>query len=172
MKKKFKIIILLLLIIILTYGTAWGQMYRDSKKYYRDAMESYNRKNYAVAIKGQKVEDENSDGYVYKGGFQQAADIWSSAYAIPKPKVYFDSKEKINEIINNHIDIKTGTDMFNKYFKIDKGYLNQVMLRVVDLYIKDDDKDGAKETLELIKEAFPNDAETQKIVKDKLDKIK
>lgn len=163
---------LILLIIILTYGTAWGQMYMDSKRYYSDAMESYNRKDYAVAIKGKKVENENSDGYVYKGGFQQAADIWTSAYAIPKPKVYYDSKDKINEIINNHINIKNGTDMFNKYFKIDKGYLNQVMLRVVDLYIKDGDKDSAKETLDLIKEAFPNDVETQKVVKDKLDKLK
>lgn len=172
MKKNLKVIISMLLIIGFTYGAAWGQMYINSIRYYKDAMESYNNNEYVTAIKGKKVEKEDGTGYVFKGGFQQAADIWSSSYALPKPGVYKDSINMINEIVNNKIDIKTGTEMFNRYFKIDKGYLNIVMLRVADLYIEANDMEGAKETLELIKEAFPNDTETQKIVKEKFEKIK
>lgn len=171
MNNKLKVIISLLIITILTYGFAWGEMYFNSKKYYKDAMKNYNDKNYVIAIKGKKVEKDDGSGYEFKGGFQHVMDIWDSSYAIPKPKVYKESKEMINEIINKKIDIKTGTEMFNKYFKLDKTCLNAVMLRVADLYIQADDKEGAKETLKLIEEAFPNDNETQKNVKERLKKL-
>lgn len=172
MIKKIKIMLVVFLVIVLTYGIAWVQMYISSEKFYKDAVESYNNKDYAIAIKGKKVENQDESGYVFKGGFEQAADTWSGTYAFPKPKVYYDSTKMINDIINNKLDVKSGTDMFNRYFKLDKGYLDAVLLRVADLYIKDDDKDDAVETLKLVQEAFPNNADIQQIVNDKLQKLK
>lgn len=158
----------MIIVTIFIYGVAWIQMYINSIKYFKDAMESYNNKDYIMAIKGKKVEKDDGTGYIFKGGFQQVVDIWSNSYAVPKPNVYKDSIGMINEIVDKNIDIKTGTEMFNRYFKIDKEYLNIVMLKVADLYIEGNDLEGAKETLELIKEAFPNDIKIQEAVKDKL----
>lgn len=173
MKKNIKIIGAIAVIIIVTYAIAWVQMYTTSQKYYADALKSYKAGDYVTAIKGKKIENEDESGYTFNGGFEQVEDIWDSVYALPKPQAYKDAENMTNEIINNKLDIKTGTDMFNKYFKMDdKGYLDSVMLRVADLYIQDNDIQDAKDTLETVKEAFPNNAETQKIVQEKLNKIK
>lgn len=171
MKKNNKIFISIIIVTISIYGVAWIQMYINSIKYFKDAMESYNNKDYVMAIKGKKIEKDDGTGYVFKGGFQQVVDIWSDSFAVPKPGVYKKSLDMINEIVDKNIDIRTGTEMFNRYFKIDKEYLNIVMLKVADLYIEANDIKGAKEILEIIKEAFPNDIKTQEEVKNKLESI-
>jgi len=172
MKKNIIIIGALLAVIIVTYAIAWGQMYITSKKYYNDAMKSYNETDYVYAIKGNKVAKEDESGYVFNSGFEQIVNIWNSPYALPKPKVYSDAQNMIDEIINRKIDIETAIEMFDRYFRMDnKGYLDEVLLRVADLYIQDNDMPKAKETLELIKEAFPNNTETQKIVEEKFKEI-
>lgn len=170
--RKLKAVLIVVLLFAIMYCISWGQMYVNSQKYYKSAMENYANRDYAVAIKGEKVENEDESGYKYVGGFEEAANIWDSSFAWPKPKVYFDSKNKINEIINKKIDIKTGMELYKRYFQIDKGYLSNVLLRVTDLYIDSDDKEDAKDTIDLIKQSFPNDSETLKLADEKLEKIK
>ena len=172
MKKSIKITLAVILIIFITYTISWVEMFMNSKRYYNDALESYKKKDYTMAIKGKKIESDDENGYVFKGGFQQAAEIWESPYAFPKPSLYKNSQNMIEKIIRNNIDIKTGTDFYKKYFKLDKGYVNDVMLRVIDLYIEDGDYDDARDTLELLKESFPNDSKTLKLAEEKYKKLK
>ncbi len=172
MTKKLKSVIAVLLIIIFTYTIAWMQLYRMSKKYYKNAMESYDKKEYALALKGKKIEKQDRSGYEFKGGFQQVVEIWKSPYAFPKPKVYRKASNMAETLINEKIDVKTGTEIFNRYFKFDKGYLGEVMLRVGDLYLESGDKESALETFNLVEEAFPNDADILKKAEDKIKSIK
>lgn len=169
--KNAKTALVVIVAVLLIYGVAWIQQNNMSNKYYKDAMVNFKKGNYAIALKGKKVEKEDGSGYEFMGGFQQVSDIWSSSYAFPKPSAYKKSKDMIKEIINNKIDIKTGTDMYKQYFQIDRGYLGEIMLRVADQYLKVDDKVNAIETYKIIEEAFPNDKDILNIVKKKLEII-
>lgn len=171
MKKNAKTALVFIVVVLLIYGVAWMEQNGMSNKYYKDAMASFEKGDYVIALKGKKVEKEDGSGYEFMGGFQQVNDIWSSTYAFPKPSAYKKSKDMADEIIKTKIDIKTGTDMLRQYLQLDKGYLGEVMLSVADQYLKADDKENAIETYKTIMEAFPNDADTLNLAKKKLKAI-
>jgi hypothetical protein len=170
--KNVKTALVFIVVVLLIYGVAWIQQNSMSNKYYKDAMASFEKGDYVIALKGKKVEKEDRSGYEFKGGFQQVNDIWSSPYAFPKPSEYKKSKDMVQEIINNKIDIKTGTEMFKQYFQVDRGYLAEIMLRVADQYLKADDKESAIETYKTIQQAFPLDDDILNNVQEKLEKLK
>lgn len=172
MKKNAKITLIVIGVVILIYGVAWFQLNSMSNKYYKDAMGNFEKGDYVIALKGKKVEKKDGSGYKYIGGFQQVNDIWSSPYAIPKPSEYKKSKDMVNQIINDKIDIETGIEMFKQYFQIDRGYLAEIMLRVADQYVEADDVDSAIETYKIILEAFPQDDDILNEVNEKLESIK
>lgn len=170
--KNVKTALIFIVVVFLIYGVAWIQQNSMSNKYYKDAMASFKKGDYVIALKGKKYEKEDGSGYEFMGGFQQVNDIWSSPYAFPKPPAYKKSKDMVEEIINNKIDIKTGTDMFKQYFQIDRGYLGKIMLKVADQYLKADDKESAIETYKIILEAFPHDPDILNDANKKLEELK
>lgn len=171
MKKNAKIVLAFIVVVILIYGIAWIQQNNMSNKYYKDAMGNFEKGDYVIALKGKKVEKEDRSGYEFIGGFQQVNDIWSSRYAFPKPSEYKKSKDMVNKIINDKIDIKTGTDMFKQYFQIDRGYLGEIMLNVADQYLEADDVENAIETYKMLQEAFPQDTTILNEANKKLEEL-
>lgn len=169
--KNLKIVLAFIVGVLLIYGVAWIQLNGMSSKYYKDAMASFEKGDYAIALKGKKIEKEDRSGYEFMGGFQQVNDIWSSRYAFPKPSSYKKSKDMVDEIINTKIDIKTGTDMFKQYFQIDRGYLGKIMLKVAEQYLKADDVESAVETYKLIQEAFPQNIKVLDEANKKLEEL-
>ena len=157
--KRFNIFLIILAVIFLSYGWVWFESYHMFKQYYKQAMQNYDNGEYIIALKGDQVLSEDQTRYIFEGGFQQAMDIWSSPYALPKPKLYWDTQEKIRTIIDEKIDIEMGKEAFKKYFQLDNKYLGDILLRMGDLYIQQGNTNKAEETYTIVKDAFARDVE-------------
>jgi tetratricopeptide (TPR) repeat protein len=146
---------LFLLVVIGTYFAAWWQLYDTSKEYYKSAMQFYQNDDFMSALKGKRTITETDSGYMFKAGFEQVVNIFKSKYAYPKPKIYYDAKEKVEEVIYKKMSPDVGLEIYNKYFKLDNIYLGEILLQVGNIYEKEGNITKAINTYELAKESFP-----------------
>lgn len=170
MKKKLIIGGLVLAFIFISYSVVWVKSYNHSKEYYSMAMENYNKGDYIIALKGDRVLKEDQSGYIYLGGFQQAMEIWDSKYAFPKPDIAERSKQMAERILSE-IDIKTGQQIFKTYFKIDNRFLPEVLIRIGELQMEENQLSKAQETFKMAGEAFARREGITEIVQQKLEEI-
>lgn len=170
--KKHRLFTLIILVILITYTWVWVQCYVASKSYYRNAMDNLNNGKYITALKGDRVLSEDNSKYVFIGGFQQVVEIWENPYAVPKPKLYTEAKEKITFIIKEKIDIQAGEEAFQTYINLDNRYLPEILLHVGDLYLQKGDKKSAKEIYTVVKDAFAFNQNAIKLAEEKLSRLK
>ena len=164
----FKVLLALFFFTVFTYIYVWVEMYSRTSRYYEHAMELLNAKDYALAIKGQQVFDAQENAYIYKGGFQQIVIAWEHPFALPRPKMYRNAKDKIHEIITMKISAEEGMEIFKMYFRLDNRYLGEILLRVGDIYREQQNIEKAKEIYSLITEIFTLDETLSQTARERL----
>lgn len=167
-KKYSKYTIIVFTLLIIAYLFAWIQLDISSGKYYNQAMINFNKGNYVIALKGEKVLSADGSKYEFIGGFETASDQWSSSYAFPKPGIYSKANVMIDKIINEKVDIKLGEGMFQKYFQLDDEYLGRILLKVGNLYSKSGDSVNAQKAYQTVIDAYPFDRILVKQANEKL----
>lgn len=171
LKRRLTVLAVILGIIILSYGWVWLEFYHVSHNYYNKAMENFEKGDYIIALKGDQVLTEDQSRYVFEGGFQQVISIWSSPYAVPKPGLYHQSQQMIETIIDEKMSIEMCKEAFQKYFRLDNKYLGEILIRLGDLYVAQNNKAKARETYIIVKEAFARDTLLLKQAEERLAKL-
>src|SRR5262245_21248837 len=101
------IVILLgaLALFIITYVVAWLSAYNLTQIYIADADSSFADGEYLDALTGYDEFDDALGRNVFRGGYQQVVNIWSSPYAQPVPEAIAPATTRIDEIINERLTI-------------------------------------------------------------------
>ncbi|MCG8452212.1 MAG: hypothetical protein MI717_03395 [Spirochaetales bacterium] len=159
MAKSVKIIFVLLFVVILVYLLTWNEIKSKSELYYNYSVEFYENNEFEKAIKGHEQVIRNQ--YVYFSGLQQICTAWESPLSWPKPKVYSQAKEKLNDIIVDKMSIEERNSFIKKYFQIDKKYLAEMMLSIGDSYYERGELEKALQTYEKVKEIFVHRKDAQ-----------
>lgn len=133
----------LILVALAIYIWSWEEVNIKTDKYYNDAIQSYESGDYMAALKGKGATGKETSS-ISKGGFQNVVQAWSAPYAVPKPAVYKEALQGIDELINQKLTIEIGEKLYDKYVGVDDAYLPQVMLRVGDLYKEKGDAEKAR----------------------------
>lgn len=153
-KKIFLIAIIVILFIIGVYSLAWYEGYKNSRVFYQQANENYEKGEYNIALKGGEYFNSSTNEYMFIGGYEQVVNIWDNKWAKPKPSFYYDSKDKADDIIYNRLTAEEGMAIFQKYFNISNKYLPEILLQTGKLYKENGYNEEAKLVFELVIDAF------------------
>lgn len=136
------------------YGYVWYETYQNTKVFFTHAEENYEKEAYALAIKGGETYNKATGSYEAIGGYEEVLGIWSNPYAIPKPDIYYQAKDKIDSIIYEKLSADEGFALFQQYFQLDNDFLPEILIQSGILY-KDSGQEGkAKAIFELAIDAF------------------
>lgn len=148
-----------LLVIIAIYAYTWVESSQKSERLFADAQMLYDQDDFIAAIKGaERVVDGN---YVFLGGVQQVIFAWEGPLSWPKPAIYHTARELLDTIIDQKLDVEQGLQIFERYFQLDRTYLDRILLRVGDLYFDQKKYDRATEVYQMAKAIFVTDQEIQ-----------
>lgn len=170
MKKKIYGILILIIIIGIGYSSIWLKSYNQARRYYVQAMENYNNGHLSIALKGDVIKNPESSGYTYIGGFQQALEIFESDYAFPKPSISEKSKVMVYRIISE-MDLNTGQSIFKANFGKDNRFLPEILIRIGDIHLSNNDEKKAKEAYQMVIDAFERYREAYDIATKKLEDL-
>lgn len=168
MKRKMTIVLLVLLVVLIGYGSVWVDSYYRARDYYIVAMNNYNSGNKIAALKGEKVLNSDGNGYVYLGGFQQSLEVFESPFAIPKPAL-IDKADTMCTRIISELDLEDSKSVFKKYFGINNRYLPEILIRMGEIYEEEGMTAKAKETYEMLRDAFGQNDSIRQLAEDKLE---
>lgn len=166
MKKKLLALLVALTVVGLVYAGTWFRMYQTTKDYFQEAQVNYEAKKYGVALKGGT--DFVTGEFV--GSYQQVIDTWKTPLGLPKPEIYYQSLQAREEITKS-LTVKQIDDIFKRYFKVDNGYLDSLLLQKAKLLAEDGDKEGAMAVYEELKELFPLNTQLQEEIANKQEEL-
>lgn len=155
--------------IAIIYVVAWAQVYRMSQRYYAQAEVNLKVGNYALAIKGTPSVNGETD---YQGGLEQVVNMWSNAWARPRPSVYGQADTQLNTLIQTKLSSQDVQNIFQTYLGLDNQYLAQIMLASADRSAKHGDIAGAKQDYNTVIEVFTNDSVDIHLAKARLAMLK
>ena len=121
-------------LFVAAYALAWWSAYRLTMTYLDDAAHSVEEKRDLDALMGYKVFDQTSKKYIAHGGYLQIQNIWSSAYAMPKPDAVQNVQQKIDEIVNQHLTLEEAEQFVQENVGQSNPYLGMIYLRLGELY--------------------------------------
>ncbi|MDQ0338663.1 tetratricopeptide (TPR) repeat protein [Caldalkalibacillus uzonensis] len=154
MKKVLLVTISVILFASGVYAYVWFETYQNAKKFMEQADANFERGDYGKALKGGEVYDEQEQAYVFTGGYEHVLMLWSSRWAIPKPGIYYEAKEKIDVIIYEKLSADEGFALFQQYFNLNNRHLPEILLQSGRLYIEAGEYEKAKAIFELAIDAF------------------
>mgnify|MGYP005841597299 CR=1 FL=1 len=171
MKKVTITFFVVIVSFLLIYSIVWYESYQNSLSFYEQATENFEDENYGLALKGGEVFDEELNGYRFIGGYEQVLAAWSNKWAIPKPSVYYNTEEKISEIINEKMTADQGIAIFQEYFRVSNRHLPEILIQTGKLYKENGEIGKAKEIFKLAIDAFGRNEKIKKQAEEQLSEI-
>ncbi|MBO8156959.1 MAG: hypothetical protein H0Z32_10905 [Bacillaceae bacterium] len=172
MKKMLISSISVLLFIVAVYSYVWFETYQKSNIFFEQANNSFQEKDYGLALKGGEIYSEEKQDYVTIGGYEDVLNAWSSQWAIPKPSIYKEAKQKINKIIYEKLSPSDGIAIFQEYFRLDNDHLPEILLQTGKLYKAQGETEKAIEIFELVIKAFGMNESAKRKAENQLNELK
>ena len=154
MKKVIITGVTVIISFVFIYSLVWFESYQNSLAFYDQATENFEDKQYGLALKGGDDFDPEVGEYVYTGGYEQVLAAWSNKWAIPKPSVYFQAEDRINEIIYEKLTADEGFALFQQYFRSSNRHLPEILIQTGKLYMEDGEYSKAEAVFQLAIDAF------------------
>jgi|AMZC01.1.fsa_nt_AMZC01002350.1_2 tetratricopeptide (TPR) repeat protein len=144
-------------LFILSYVLAWGNAYRLSAGYLKDADASYAEGRYLDALLGYQKFNPARQRYVQHGGYIQVQRIWENRYAWPKPDLVERAQERINEILEQRLSIAEAEQFIQENIGRSNPYMGIIYLRLGELYEADGRLRDAEDVYTSVPDLFPDD---------------
>lgn len=145
-----------ILLFAAMYAFAWFQANRLSTRFAADADASYAAGNYLDALVGSEEFDQARNAYVTRGGYVQVERIWSDRYSWPRPAQEVRARERVNEIVNQHLTAKEAEDYIQANTGKPAPYFGEIYVRLGELYAQEGSARDAREIFESVPQLFPN----------------
>lgn len=136
---------------------AWGNAYRLSAGYLKDADASYAEGRYLDALLGYQKFNPARQRYVQHGGYIQVQRIWENRYAWPKPDLVERAQERINEILEQRLSIAEAEQFIQENIGRSNPYMGIIYLRLGELYEADGRLRDAEDVYTSVPDLFPDD---------------
>jgi tetratricopeptide (TPR) repeat protein len=146
---------LVVVLFVSTYAFAWFQASRLTATFMADADTSYAAGNYLNALTGYEEFDQEANAYVSYGGYMKALNIWTSAYAWPKPDSMELARTRIDEVLQEHLTVTEAESFIQVNIGRQNPYLGTIYLRLGELYEAEGDIASARVVYDEIAELFP-----------------
>ena len=156
-RRTFLIVLSAVGLFVVTYIAAWLSAYNLAQSYLVDADASFADGEYLEALTGYDEFDDALGRNVFRGGYQQVVNIWSSPYAQPVPEAITPARSRIDEIINQHITIDDAEGFVQRNVGRSNPFLGRIFLRLGELYEAEGDVDDAMDIYEEVAELFPRE---------------
>jgi tetratricopeptide (TPR) repeat protein len=147
------------LAVLIVYAYTWTSAYSRSLRYYRAAQTALAKGDFALALKGGQIFDPQSNAYNYQGGLQIVIETWQNPWAVPKPALYKTAEAELNRIIDQKMDPASAMAVVKQYARLDRRYLDEILLHVASVYKKEGKTQDARAAYEYLKELFPQNKE-------------
>lgn len=145
------------ILFFLSYLLAWGNAYRLSASYLKDADISYEEGRYLDALLGYQKFSPARQRYVQHGGYIQVQRIWENRYAWPKPDVVQRAQARINEILEHRLSIAEAEQFIQENIGRSNPYMGIIYLRLGELYEADGRLRDAEDVYASVPDLFPDD---------------
>jgi tetratricopeptide (TPR) repeat protein len=146
-------------VFIATYALAWWDAIRLTTAYTADADASFEAGSYLEALAGHEEFDEESNEFVYYGGYGDVMRIWRDRYARPIPSSVSSAEARIDEIINERLTIEQAEQFVLENIGRTNPYLGIVYLRLGELYEEEGDTRSAEDIYREVQDLFVNQPE-------------
>lgn len=161
----------ILFAIVATYAWAWLEGYARANRYFAQAMTAYARQDWAVALKGSDEVNGPAGAEGFTAGLEQVVGVWKSAWAWPKPPVYYRAKAKLETVIERLSPLEAQA-IVEQYLGRDNEYLPQILWRIARLHEERGETDQAREAYALLAQGLRlEDPELAEMAAKKLDTL-
>ncbi len=144
-------------IFMVSYLLAWGDAYRLSAAYLKDADTSFQDGRYLDALMGYQEFSQARGRYVQRGGYIQVERIWANRYAWPRPDAVQRAKERIQEILEQRLTIAEAEQFVQENIGRKNPYMGIIYLRLGELYEAEGRLRDAEDIYTSIPSLFPSD---------------
>lgn len=151
------IIVCVIAVVAGIYAYTWVSAYVRARASFAAAEADAAAGDIAAALKGGSEFNPATNAYVRKGGYQLVVEIWKSPWAIPKPRVYRDARDAIDTTIQTKMSARQGLAIVKQYARLNRRYLDKILLRVADLLGADGDSADARSACREAAQLFPQD---------------
>jgi hypothetical protein len=138
------------------YAFAWFQASRLSARFAADADASYQQGEYLQALVGSEEFDEARNEYVTRGGYVQVERIWSHPNSWPIAPQVAAARERIDEIIGQHLTAEEAEDYIRANTGKPAPYFGEIYVRLGELYAQEGADRDAREIFESVPQLFGN----------------
>ncbi len=145
-----------ILLFIAMYAFAWFQANRLSIRFAADADASYSSGKYLEALAGSEEFDKARNEYVTRGGYVQVERIWSDRYSWPLPAQEVRARERVQDIVNNHLTTAQAEDYIRANTGKPAPYFGEIYVRLGELYAKEGSARDARDIFESVPQLFPS----------------
>jgi tetratricopeptide (TPR) repeat protein len=154
-------LVLMILVVIfgVTYLLAWFDARNLTTDFMAHANASYEEGNYLEALVGSREYDPELQQNVVYGGYADVVRIWRHEQARPVPDEVALARERIDEIIAEHITIAEAESFVQRNIGRSNPYLGLIFLRLGELYEEEGDLRSAEDIYEEFPSLFPNETE-------------
>jgi multiple sugar transport system permease protein len=160
-KRTWLAVIAVVGVLAVTYVYTWASAYARSQAFMLAVQSDLARGDVSLALKGGKVLDARSNGYVTHGGLQTVIETWESPWALPKPGLYGQAVAELDAVIGGKLDAATGMAIIQQYARLDRKLLDRIALRTASLYAEQGRTEEARRLYQESRELFPQDAAFQ-----------
>jgi len=171
-KKAWWLMLTLLLLIGGVYAWVWWESFERSKEYFEQAARYEQEGRLMEALKGEEFFDEERNRYEMRGGYEHVIAIWSDPWALPKPPLVGEAKQRMDRIIHEKLSPEEGLAIFQKYFRLSNQNLPQILLASGRKWKERKETDKAKEVFQLAMQAFGHHAAIRQEIEKELESLK
>jgi len=165
------IVLSVLALFIFTYILAWFNSSRLATEFFTSAETAYQEGRYLDALAGYEEVDPATRTRTTYSGYYQVTRLWKSDGALPKPANYTLAVSRIDEIIQQKLDISSAEGFIQAYTGRSHPLFADVYLRLGELYKESGDKQTAVEIYKEVAASFPNRPDITQAALDQLDRL-
>jgi tetratricopeptide (TPR) repeat protein len=170
-KQPTRIILAVIGLFAIAYSLAWINSSRLADEFLTSAETAYQEGRYLEALTGYEEIDPVTQVRTTHGGFYQVTRLWGNKGALPKPASYPHALERIQEIIQEKLDITSAEEFIQMYTGREHPYFPDIYLRLGQLYEEAGDRQTAIAIYRECTELFPNRPDVSQAASEQLTRL-